>query len=155
MPDKIGVALRHRLQSAQDYDTFDVNIFVTGEPAGERLAEAYAPEDAPAAEDFDPKAMIKQIQDDCAANNKDLIGFLEGCRAEADFIDDEVSVLYGRCLHRGALMADGEAHGDDIVCGVHGWDYQFRSGVSSYNSKEVLHRFGAWVEEGGVWVDED
>ncbi len=69
--------------------------------------------------------------------------------------DDEVSVLYGRCLHRGALMADGEVHGDDIICGVHGWDYQFRSGVSSYNNKEVLHRFGAWVEEGGVWVDED
>ena len=69
--------------------------------------------------------------------------------------DDEVSVLYGRCLHRGALMADAEVHGDDIVCGVHNWDYQLRSGVSSYNSSEVLHKFGAWIEDGGVWVDED
>ena len=29
--------------------------------------------------------------------------------------DDEVSVLYGRCQHRGALMADGRIVGDDIV----------------------------------------
>ena len=69
--------------------------------------------------------------------------------------DDQVSVLYGRCLHRGALMVDGTVRGDDIVCGVHGWDYEFRSGVSSYNSSERLHKFSAWVEEGGVWVDQD
>jgi glutamate synthase domain-containing protein 2 len=69
--------------------------------------------------------------------------------------DNQVSVLYGRCLHRGALMVDGCVKGDDIVCGVHGWDYEFRSGVSSYNSSEKLHKFSAWVEDGGVWVDED
>ncbi len=69
--------------------------------------------------------------------------------------DDEVSVLYGRCLHRGALMADGVVRGDDIICGVHNWDYQFRTGVSSYNPEEVLHKFDSWVEDGGVWVDED
>ncbi len=69
--------------------------------------------------------------------------------------DDQVSVLYGRCLHRGALMVDGTVRGDDIVCGLHGWDYEFRSGVSSYNSSEILHKFSAWIEDGGVWVDED
>ncbi len=67
--------------------------------------------------------------------------------------DDEVSVLYGRCLHRGALMADGTVQGDDLICGVHGWDYRYKTGVSAYNNKEVLHRFGAWIEDGGVWVD--
>ncbi|MDH3404305.1 MAG: glutamate synthase-related protein [Acidobacteriota bacterium] len=69
--------------------------------------------------------------------------------------DDEVSVLYGRCQHRGALMADGHVRGDDLVCGVHDWDYQFRSGVSSYSHEERLHKFGAWVEDGAVWVDGD
>ena len=69
--------------------------------------------------------------------------------------DDEVSVLYGRCLHRGALMADGFVRGDDIICGVHNWDYQFDSGISSYAPEEQLHKFQAWIEDGGVWVDED
>ena len=68
---------------------------------------------------------------------------------------DEVSVLYGRCQHRGALMADGFVRGEDIVCGVHDWDYQLASGVSSYDSSERLHKFSSWIEDGGVWVDEE
>jgi glutamate synthase domain-containing protein 2 len=69
--------------------------------------------------------------------------------------DDQVSVLYGRCLHRGALMADGSVRGNDLICGVHNWDYRLDTGVSSYNPKECLQKFSSWVEEGGVWVDEE
>ena len=36
-------------------------------------------------------------------------------------IYDGVSVLYGRCAHRGALMADGCVEGDNLICGVHHW----------------------------------
>jgi glutamate synthase domain-containing protein 2/nitrite reductase/ring-hydroxylating ferredoxin subunit len=68
---------------------------------------------------------------------------------------DQVSVLYGRCLHRGALLSDGEVRGEDLICGVHGWDYRFKTGVSAYTNEEVLHKFDHWVEDGGVWVDED
>ncbi|MBT8429370.1 MAG: Rieske 2Fe-2S domain-containing protein [Gammaproteobacteria bacterium] len=69
--------------------------------------------------------------------------------------DQEVSVLYGRCAHRGALMSDGRIEGGNIVCGLHDWDYCYKTGVSSYDPAEKLHRFDAWVEEGKVWVDED
>jgi len=69
--------------------------------------------------------------------------------------EQQVSVLYGRCAHRGALMSDGRIEGGNIVCGLHDWDYCYKTGVSSYNPAEKLHRFRAWVEEGQVWVDED
>ena len=69
--------------------------------------------------------------------------------------DDKVSVLYGRCLHRGALMADGHVDGDNIICGVHNWDYRLDTGISAYNNSEVLHRFSAWVEDQQILVDED
>lgn len=70
--------------------------------------------------------------------------------------DDQVSVLYGRCLHRGALMSDGHVQGDDLICGVHGWDYRYDTGVSAYNNKEVLHKFSAWIssDDDAVYVDE-
>ncbi|MES9833791.1 MAG: glutamate synthase-related protein [Candidatus Thiodiazotropha sp. DIVDIV] len=68
---------------------------------------------------------------------------------------DEVSVLYGRCAHRGALMADGRIQGEDLICGLHDWDYGYKTGISSYNPAEKLHRFESWVEDGQVWVDED
>ena len=68
---------------------------------------------------------------------------------------NQVSVLYGRCLHRGALLSDGHIEGGNLICGLHNWDYCYKSGISSYNPDERLQRFSAWVEEGHVWVDED
>jgi len=69
--------------------------------------------------------------------------------------DDSVTVLYGRCAHRGALMSDGHVAGDNLICGVHGWDYRLDTGVSEYNNRETLPRFTAWVDDGQVLVDED
>lgn len=54
-----------------------------------------------------------------------------------------VSVLYGRCLHRGALMSDGHIEGDNLICGLHGWDYRYDTGVSEYNNEEALQP-GNW-----------
>lgn len=67
--------------------------------------------------------------------------------------EQEVSVLYGRCLHRGALMADGYVDGDNIICGVHDWDYRLDTGVSEYNDKEVLYKFKSEIKDGNVYVD--
>ncbi|MGI9666996.1 MAG: glutamate synthase-related protein, partial [Acidimicrobiia bacterium] len=67
--------------------------------------------------------------------------------------DEGHSVLYGRCLHRGALMADATIVDDDLVCGVHHWDYRYDTGVSSYRDTEVLHKFTSWVENGEIHVD--
>jgi glutamate synthase domain-containing protein 2/nitrite reductase/ring-hydroxylating ferredoxin subunit len=68
-------------------------------------------------------------------------------------IDQAISVLYGRCLHRGALMSDGHVQGDDLICGLHGWDYRLDTGVSAYNNAEALHRFSSWEENGQLFVD--
>jgi methylamine---glutamate N-methyltransferase subunit C len=68
--------------------------------------------------------------------------------------DDTVSVLYGRCLHRGALMADGRVEGDNLICGVHNWDYRIDTGVSEYNNQEALHKFVSKITDGFVWIDE-
>lgn len=68
--------------------------------------------------------------------------------------DDKVSVLYGRCLHRGALMADGFVDAENLICGLHGWDYRIDTGVSEYDNKEVLHKFKSEISEDFVWVDE-
>lgn len=70
-------------------------------------------------------------------------------------IDEDVSVFYGRCLHRGALMSDGFVRGKNLICGVHDWDYRLDSGVSSYNNSEKLPKFKAWVEGDDVMVDAD
>jgi len=93
------------------------------------------------------------------ANWSDLVerkpayGLVEGVDLVIIRHDDQVSVLYGRCLHRGALLADGHVDGDNLICPLHNWDYRLDSGVSEYNNHEVLKKFSAWVENGKVLVD--
>jgi len=69
--------------------------------------------------------------------------------------DDEVSVLYGRCQHRDALMADGTIDGNNLICGLHGWDYRYDTGVSEYNNNERLEKFTAVIDrdQDAVLVD--
>ena len=69
--------------------------------------------------------------------------------------DNDVSVFYGRCLHRGALMSDGFVRGKNLICGVHNWDYRLDTGVSEYANDEALPKFSSWVENGEVLVDAD
>lgn len=69
--------------------------------------------------------------------------------------DDEISVFYGRCLHRGALMADGHVRGKDLICGVHNWDYRLDTGVSAYANEEKLPKFKSWIEGDDICVDAD
>lgn len=69
--------------------------------------------------------------------------------------DDKVSVLYGRCLHRGALLADGHADGPNLICGVHNWDFRLDTGVSEYDNKECLKKFQTWHENDKILVDEE
>ena len=67
--------------------------------------------------------------------------------------EDKVSVLYGRCLHRGALLSDGFVDGDNLICGLHNWDYRIDTGVSAYNNSEILYKFKEYVVDGKVYVD--
>jgi glutamate synthase domain-containing protein 2/nitrite reductase/ring-hydroxylating ferredoxin subunit len=64
-----------------------------------------------------------------------------------------ISVLYGRCHHRGALLSDGYVEGKNLICGVHGWDYRYDSGVSAYNNSEKLYKFKEYVQGDAVLLD--
>ena len=67
-------------------------------------------------------------------------------------VDSDVSVFAGRCLHRGALLADGKVVGDDLICSLHGWDYRVCSGVSAYNPAERLHRYETEIVDDEVRI---
>ncbi len=69
--------------------------------------------------------------------------------------DDKVSVMYGRCAHRGALLSDATVRGFNLICGVHFWDFRIDSGVSSYNNDESLPVFTSFIEDGKILVDEE
>lgn len=95
-------------------------------------------------------AKVSQLE-----NKKPVHALVNGLDLVIVKFDDNISVLYGRCHHRGALMSDGYVEGHNLICGVHGWDYRVDTGVSEYNNDEVLHKFSAKIEEGNLFVNGD
>ena len=69
--------------------------------------------------------------------------------------DDTVSVFYGRCLHRGALMADGyrRRRQSDLRRTLLG--LPARSRRIRIQQSEALPKFSVWIEDGEVLVDAD
>jgi nitrite reductase/ring-hydroxylating ferredoxin subunit len=50
---------------------------------------------------------------------------------------DDVSCCSGAaCI---ALLADGSVEGDNLLCGLHGWDYRIQTGISEHNNHQVFH----------------
>jgi len=97
-----------------------------------------------------------KLADSAAIATDSLTHFrLEGL--DLVFIKKEtiISLLYGRCLHRGALMSDGFIDGDNLICGLHSWDYRIDTGISTYNNEEKLPKFWCSEEDGAYWADED
>lgn len=95
-------------------------------------------------------AKIAQLE-----NKKPAHALINGLDLVIVKFDDIISVLYGRCHHRGALMSDGYVDGHNLICGVHNWDYRVDTGVSEYNNEEALHKFSTKIEEGNLFVDGD
>ena len=67
--------------------------------------------------------------------------------------DDQVSVLHGRCPHRGAPLADASVEGRLLVCAAHGWDFDIATGHSPTDSDDCLTRFDAKLEGDAVLVN--
>lgn len=65
----------------------------------------------------------------------------------------DVKALYGRCAHRGVLLADGHIDGDTVVCDVHGWRYNVETGISPVNPAVALATFAVQIRDGAVYVD--
>lgn len=68
--------------------------------------------------------------------------------------EEQVSVLYGRCPHRGVLLANGTLVGSKIICSWHGWEFRYDSGAAGQRCPD-LEKFNAWVEDDYLCVDAD
>jgi len=57
------------------------------------------------------------------------------------------------CPHRQGQLADGKLNGYTIVCPLHFWDFDIRSGISEYNPRDKVEVFEIRVEEDKVQVN--
>ena len=97
---------------------------------------------------------VKLVSFNQLKDRKPIHALVENTDLVITRFDDDFSVLYGRCLHRGAMLADGFIDDrDNLICGVHQWDYRVDTGVSEYNNEEALYKFKAALHKDDIYVD--
>ena len=66
--------------------------------------------------------------------------------------EGEFYALNNRCPHRGGQLGDGELKGSDLICPLHGWDFDVRTGISRYNTLDRIATYPVTVEDGKVYL---
>jgi nitrite reductase (NADH) small subunit len=67
---------------------------------------------------------------------------------------DEVFAIGNACPHRGGNLRDGMVEGDIVICPLHGWEFDLRSGACMTVPGESVPRFTVTVEDGAVHLEE-
>jgi nitrite reductase/ring-hydroxylating ferredoxin subunit len=67
---------------------------------------------------------------------------------------DEIFAIGNECSHQGGSLCDGAVEGDIVICPLHGWEFDLRSGACMTVPGEALPRFTVTVEDGAVHLEE-
>lgn len=63
--------------------------------------------------------------------------------------------LDNTCLHRQGKLGDGHMDGPNVICPLHQWDYDVKTGVSRWNYNEAVDVYPVRVEGDSVQIDAD
>ena len=66
----------------------------------------------------------------------------------------EVFAIGNACPHQGGSLCDGTVEGDIVICPLHGWEFDLRSGACMTVPGESVPRFTVTVEDGAVHLEE-
>ncbi|MFN8036307.1 MAG: glutamate synthase-related protein [Acidimicrobiia bacterium] len=68
---------------------------------------------------------------------------------------DDVYALENTCPHRGGQLGDGHVDDGKVICPLHSWDFDLRTGISPFDPADTVRAFPARVHDGTVEVDAD
>ena len=63
--------------------------------------------------------------------------------------------LDNQCVHRNGQLGDGHMEGANVICPLHQWDYDVRTGISRYEAKEKVAVYPVRVSDDRVEIDAD
>ena len=80
-----------------------------------------------------------------SVNGRDVAVFRRG---------EEILVIGNDCPHQGGSLCDGWVEGDIVVCSLHGWEFDMRTGACMTVPGESVPRYLATVEDRTVYLEE-
>ena len=70
------------------------------------------------------------------------------CNYEGEFY-----ALNNRCPHRGGQLGDGKLVGSDLICPLHEWDFDVRTGISRYDNLDRVATYAVTVEDEKLYIN--
>ena len=67
---------------------------------------------------------------------------------------EEIFAIGNECAHKGGNLCDGRVEGDIVICPLHGWEFDLRSGACMTVPGESVPRFLVTIEDGAVFLEE-
>ncbi len=68
-------------------------------------------------------------------------------------LNDQIHATQRRCLHQGADLSDGIVAAGHVICAVHGWRFDIRTGVHADSPYNCLRTYPVEVRDGRVYVN--
>jgi len=68
---------------------------------------------------------------------------------------EEILAIGNACPHQGGNLCDGFIEGDIVICPLHGWEFDLRSGACMTVPGESVPRYRVTVEDGAIWLEEE
>lgn len=66
----------------------------------------------------------------------------------------EILAIGNTCPHQGGSLCDGAVEGDIVICPLHGWEFDLRSGACMTVPGESVPTFAVTVHEGAIYLEE-
>lgn len=66
----------------------------------------------------------------------------------------EIFAIGNECPHQGGSLCDGPVEGDIVICPLHGWEFDLRSGACMTVPGESVPAFTVTVHEGAIYLEE-
>ena len=67
---------------------------------------------------------------------------------------DDICAIGNDCPHQGGSLSDGFVEGDIVICPLHGWEFDLRSGACMTVPGESVPRYEVTIEGGSVFLEE-
>jgi methylamine---glutamate N-methyltransferase subunit C len=67
---------------------------------------------------------------------------------------DEILAIGNECPHQGGSLCDGWVEGDIVICPLHGWEFDLRSGACMTVPGESVPRYTATVADDAIYLEE-
>lgn len=66
----------------------------------------------------------------------------------------EILAIGNDCPHQGGSLCDGWLEGDIVVCPLHGWEFDVRSGACMTVPGEAVPRYAATIDGTAIYLEE-